>query len=393
MADHPFATDVYKPDLGEEVELFILDPTAIDSSLSVMYFCSSVKYNSAVKWKNAAGDGWVDYSPIPIEAEGFESTGQGTLPRPKIRINNVGALGALQGPLFTTMRDYNDLLGAKITRYKTLGKYLYGNTTQDYDAHFPPDVYLINQKTAQNPIYVEWELAPYFDCQGIKLPRRLILKDICQLRYRYWNSTSSAWVYDDTENACPLQDRLLTLDGNEFDFSSAGTWELSGGWTISDGKLNHASGSDGGANDSAWIWTLLKPGVSLCCSFDATVSAGTCDFGLYRSDIPGYSGWGDGKITISSTGAKSTLLVSTWNYQHAIIFWPTNDFVGSIDNLTLDIYMDESGTCSEDPSEDVCAHNFAACQARWHSWPSMNGVDMSQPMPFLGFPLVAEVRL
>lgn len=393
MADHPFATDVYKPDLGEEVELFILDPTAIDSSLSVMYFCSSVKYNSAVKWKNAAGDGWVDYSPIPIEAEGFESTGQGTLPRPKIRINNVGALGALQGPLFTTMRDYNDLLGAKITRYKTLGKYLYGNTTQDYDAHFPPDVYLINQKTAQNPIYVEWELAPYFDCQGIKLPRRLILKDICQLRYRYWNSTSSAWVYDDTENACPLQDRLLTLDGNEFDFSSAGTWELSGGWTISGGKLNHASGYGGGADDSAWIWTLLKPGVSLYCEFEATVSAGTCDFGLYRSGIPGYDGWGDDRITISSTGAHSNLMVSTWNYQHAIIFWPNNDFVGSIDNLTLDIYMDESGTCSEDPSEDVCAHNFAACQARWHSWPSMNGVDMSQPMPFLGFPLVAEVRL
>lgn len=394
MADHPFATDVYKPDLGEEVELFILDPTAIDSSLSVMYFCSSVKYNSAVKWKNAAGDGWVDYSPIPIEAEGFESTGQGTLPRPKIRINNVGALGALQGPLFTTMRDYNDLLGAKITRYKTLGKYLYGNTTQDYDAHFPPDVYLINQKTAQNPIYVEWELAPYFDCQGIKLPRRLILKDICQLRYRVWDAANAQWIYDDTENACPIQNRLLTVDGNEFDFSEVGNWHLETGWSISGGKLNHAAGhSAPGEWFMAYIWSFAKPSIGVYCEFDATVSAGLCYFGIYREDIPGYGGWGDGWVTVNETGHYSTIAVSTWNYQHKIVFSADYSFAGSIDNLKVDAYIDEAGRTWNDPSKDVCAHNFAACQARWHSWPSMNGVDMSQPMPFLGFPSVAEVRL
>lgn len=396
MADHPFATDVYRPDLGEEIELFMLDPTPIDSTATVMYFCSSVKHNAAVKWKNKAGSGWVDYTPIPIEAEGFEATGQGTLPRPKIRISNVGALGSLVGPLFSVMQSYDDLLGAKVTRYKTLGKYLYGNTTQDYDAHWPPDVYLINQKVTQNPLYVEWELAPYFDCQGIKLPKRLVLRDVCQLRYRVWDSSNSEWIYDDTENACPLQNRLLTPDGNEFDFSETGSWDLSGGWTISDGKLNHASGHGGGADDSAFIWTYLKPGISLYCEFEATVSAGTCDFGLYRSDIPGYGGWGDGKITISSTGTKSTLVVTTWNYQHAIIFWPNDDFVGSIDNLVVDIYADQHNTCWSDPAKDLCAHTYLACQARWHRWVGSSTIAPSpynQSLPFLAFPSVSKVRV
>ncbi len=383
MANHPFSTDVHSASLGEEIELFQVDPRPIDPAASVMYFCSSIKTTGAVKWRNAAGTGWVDYTPIPIEAEGFQATAQGTLPRPRLRISNIPSLGSLVGPLFSTLQQYQDLIGAKVTRYRTLGKYLYGGAAADYHAHWPPDTYVICQKTAQNPLYVEWELAPYFDAHGIRLPKRLILRDVCQLRYRIWDATTSAWIYDTTENACPLQTRLLTPDGNSFGFTEVGSWSLYGGWTISGGKLNHASGYGGGAYDSAWIWTLLKPGVSLCCSFDATVSAGTCDFGLYRSDIPGYSGWGDGKITISSTGAKSTLLVSTWNYQHAIIFWPTNDFVGSIDHLSLEIYADEAGTCYSDPSKDICAHNFSACQARWYG----------QVMPFMGFPSIARVRI
>jgi len=57
--------------------------------------------------------------------------------------------------------------------------------------------------------------------------------------------------------------------------------------------------------------------------------------------------------------------------------------VGSIDNLTLEIYADEAGTCYSDPSKDICAHNFSACQARWYG----------QAMPFLGFPSIARVRI
>lgn len=379
MANHPFSEDVHRSSLGEEIELFMVDPRAIDASASVMYFCSSLKSTGAVKWKNAAGTGWVDYTPIPIEAEGFQATAQGTLPRPRLRISNIPSLGSLVGPLFSTLQQYQDLLGAKVTRYRTLVKYLYGGAAADYHAHWPADTYVICQKTAQNPLYIEWELAPYFDAHGIKLPKRLILRDVCQLRYRIWDATSSTWIYDDTENACPLQTRLLTPDGNEFGFAETGSWRLYGGWTISGGKLNHASGYGGGADDTAYIYTYLKPGVSLCCEFDATVSAGTCDFGLYCSA----DGWGAGKITVSSTGTKSTLVTAGGDTQAAVIFWPTDDFVGSIDNLKLEIYCDEAGTCYDDPAKDVCAHNFGACQARWHG----------QPMPFTGFPSIARVRI
>jgi len=383
MANHPFSTDVHSASLGEEIELFQVDPRPIDPAASVMHFCSSIKTTGAVKWKNAAGTGWVDYTPVPIEAEGFQATAQGTLPRPRLRISNIPSLGSLVGPLFSTLQQYQDLIGAKVTRYRTLGKYLYGGAAADYHAHWPPDTYVICQKTAQNPLYVEWELAPHFDAHGIKLPKRLLLRDVCQLRYRVWDAANAQWIYDDTENACPIQNRLLTVGGNEFDFSEVGNWHLGTDWSISGGKLNHAAGNSIGVWTMAYIWSYAKPYIGVYCEFDATVSAGLCYFGIYREDIPGYGGWGDGWVTVNETGHYSTIAVSTWNCNHKIVFSADGSFAGSIDNLKVDAYIDEAGRPWNDPSKDVCAHNFSACQARWYL----------QAMPFMGFPSIARVRI
>ena len=57
------------------------------------------------------------YQAFPIEAEGFEYSGNGQLPRPKIRVSNI--LGTITAIILAT-----PLEGAKVTRIRTMARYL-----------------------------------------------------------------------------------------------------------------------------------------------------------------------------------------------------------------------------------------------------------------------------
>ena len=58
------------------------------------------------------------YQPLPIESEGFDVSTKGTLPRPKIRVANVGGL------LSAEVRQNDDLIGCKLIRKRTFSRYL-----------------------------------------------------------------------------------------------------------------------------------------------------------------------------------------------------------------------------------------------------------------------------
>lgn len=57
------------------------------------------------------------YQQLPIEAEGFEYTGNGQLPRPKLRVSNI--MGTITALIAAT-----PLEGAKVTRIRTMARYL-----------------------------------------------------------------------------------------------------------------------------------------------------------------------------------------------------------------------------------------------------------------------------
>jgi lambda family phage minor tail protein L len=59
------------------------------------------------------------YMALPIEVEGFEYTGQGTLPRPKMRISNL--MGTITALILTLPEG---LEGAKLTRIRTLARFI-----------------------------------------------------------------------------------------------------------------------------------------------------------------------------------------------------------------------------------------------------------------------------
>lgn len=127
------------------------------------------------------------YTRFPVEAEGFEYTGNGQLPRPKLRVSNI--LGTISALLLSLP---DGLEGAKVTRIRTLARYIdavnfpggtnpYG--TPDSTAEFPREIYYIDRKTVETRDLVEFELVAAFDLAGVRAPKRQCISNICQWKY------------------------------------------------------------------------------------------------------------------------------------------------------------------------------------------------------------------
>ncbi|ADD94558.1 hypothetical protein [uncultured phage MedDCM-OCT-S08-C1615] len=115
-----------------------------------------------------------DYVRLPVQAEGFEYTNTGTLPRPTLSVANLdGAVTALLlGVNLTTPG--NDLTGAKVKRIRTLKKFLDGESAADPYATFPVEEWFIDRKATESRDVVSFELASNLTCQQ-QLPNRQVV--------------------------------------------------------------------------------------------------------------------------------------------------------------------------------------------------------------------------
>ena len=127
------------------------------------------------------------YLRFPVEASGFAFQ-RGQLPRPTITVSNMGT-PSMSAVLLAanTFTAGNDLTGAKVTRIRTMARFLdaanfSGATnpfgTPDSDAEFPREIYYIDRKSAENREVVQFELAAIFDMAGIRAPKRQGTRDI-----------------------------------------------------------------------------------------------------------------------------------------------------------------------------------------------------------------------
>ena len=171
-------TQIQKLMPGQLVELYNL----VSKDQATTYnFCNGTMDNGdAVEFNN------VVYSPLPVEADGWENTGEGKLPRPKIRVSNV--TGVLQAEVLAN----NDLVGWTLTRRRTFYQYLDGGSSPDPTAQYPLDVYIVDRKTRQNNVIIEWELVAALDIENIMIPKKQAL-GTCTHRYR--NYVDSAFSY------------------------------------------------------------------------------------------------------------------------------------------------------------------------------------------------------
>lgn len=161
---------------GAHVELFELDATMITGGGLLRFH--GYQQAGVITWQG------VDYTPWPIHAEGYARTSEGQQPAPKLSVGNV------DGSISSLCILLDDLAGAKVTRHVTLGKYLDavnfpgGNPTADPTEEFPLDVFYIEQKTGETSEVVEFELSSALDLNGLQLPRRQIIANLCPWKYK-----------------------------------------------------------------------------------------------------------------------------------------------------------------------------------------------------------------
>jgi phage-related protein len=209
---------------GAIIELFELELfEAIHGYNDTLRFHAGTNFNNDnnLTWNNNV------YLRFPVEAEGFEYTGNGQLPRPSISISNI--FSTISAILLSLP---DGLEGAKVTRIRTLGRYIDGanfpptdvmlledgfallyedsteiylepiNATADPTAEFPREIYYVDRKVAETRDVVKFELASAFDLAGVSAPKRKCIANICQ------------WIYKSTECGYTggLPSCLKTLD-------------------------------------------------------------------------------------------------------------------------------------------------------------------------------------
>lgn len=172
-------TDLQSLTPGNIVTLYELDTRVIGGADQLLFHEGTNPLGQVLVW------GGRQYTQFPIEAEGFEKTGNGATARPKLRAANIdGLLGQLA-------REQGGLEGCRLVRTRTFLKYLDAvnfpggtNPSADPSQFIEREIWFVSRKTAENRIMLEYELAPSFDVSGIKLPRRQVIQNTCTWRYR-----------------------------------------------------------------------------------------------------------------------------------------------------------------------------------------------------------------
>jgi phage-related protein len=193
------------------------------------------------------------YSAMPIEADGFEFSGKGAIPRPSLTVANITST------LSSVIADYDDLIGAKVTRKKTFAKYLdsycytngypvggvctgesgsvaslsksdcldatkngsagtwtaYNQTTceaatgpgiwyvsalADDTAHFSDEIWYVDRKAVETRTHIQFELTAAHDIHGVKLPSRSVVANSCPWLYKGTECGYSGSNYWDIDN-------------------------------------------------------------------------------------------------------------------------------------------------------------------------------------------------
>lgn len=158
-------SDVQVLEPGALVELYEVDATVLGAE--VYRFHNNLTPDDIV-FQGLA------YSPHPVTASGFEMTGTAKQPVPSL------VLGDTDGFIAALCIYFGDLVGAKLTRRRTMCKYLDGMPEADPNEEFPPDVWYVERKASELPTQVKFELSSPLDFAGQQLPRGQIIANTCR---------------------------------------------------------------------------------------------------------------------------------------------------------------------------------------------------------------------
>lgn len=177
------------------ITLYQLDTTGLGGQM--FYFTSASDFDTVITW------GGQPYSPLPMDASGFEMTTKGSLPQPSVTISNIFGAGNL------LLDSYKGLVGAEVIRILTLRRFLDDGATPDPNAFISRDVFVVAQKTSHNAVAIIFKLATRMDQEGTQLPRRQIMRDVCSHTYRFFDISQGAGFWNYSKASCPYTGGLM----------------------------------------------------------------------------------------------------------------------------------------------------------------------------------------
>lgn len=123
------------------------------------------------------------YDPYPVQVTGLSMTAQGASARPKMTFANIDGL------LTAINNDYDDALGAIVTRRQVMEQYLDAVNFPDGNNQADPSreavqKFVIEQRENSDSDFVTYVLALPTETDNTQIPARVIQADICPWRYR-----------------------------------------------------------------------------------------------------------------------------------------------------------------------------------------------------------------
>lgn len=165
-------TDLYSLTPAALVDLFELDLSPLGTATTIR-FCNLTEADGT-----DIVFGGETYTAIPFESSGWEITGGGQLPRPTITIGNIYLVAS------GLVNTYSDLVGAKVSRLRTLSAYLDNGSSPDPTAIIGPDIFFVERKVREDSFSVSFELSCPYDLEGLTLPSRRLLRNTCPWIYK-----------------------------------------------------------------------------------------------------------------------------------------------------------------------------------------------------------------
>ena len=169
---------------GSNTVSFNVNSVSANPTVYLFHAGNNMKDSGDIIWQSNT------YTRMPCKAEGFKYTGKGKLPRPTISFSNLlGTITAIiQLTNNATILPFTDLAGAKVTRRRTLARFLdeanfpsnvnpYKVGSVDPTAEMPQEIYFIDRKVVENRDIVQFELVSTFDLIGIGAPKKLVTRE------------------------------------------------------------------------------------------------------------------------------------------------------------------------------------------------------------------------
>lgn len=151
------------------------------------------------------GFGGQVYAAFPVAAKGFAWSAEGPPAHPQIELSNLARL--FDGSLAD-----DRLRGRAVRRILTLADQLDPPHGQGGASCFPPEQWVIERVARIDNRVLRLELAAAASLENRRFPERVMLRDMCQHRYRRWDSEARRFDY--SRATCPYtEQRCFTATG------------------------------------------------------------------------------------------------------------------------------------------------------------------------------------